>query len=236
MTRHGWSLNGSGGKIVFYALMGLPMGWIAAIIMIATAQQSRQDALAQWKKDFGDFHPAAAPDRLRTTRIVLARFSFWQVLPRLALLMGAAGALLWFPISARLDGGHWEIWHPFSLALGAALGTLYLQVLRQMLFDGGAALWIQSGELVQRQVMTLSVPIWSIARVGADIVQPRRGIAYTAVLLTSKDGKDFSIWPKLFRETPEAVAARLNGLLRLTSSMPRQQLRQGVPALADGGG
>lgn len=229
MVRHGWSMTGPGGKVVFYALMGLPMGWIFAILVVAMAQQSRQDAAAEWKKEFGDLRPAAAPTDLRVTRIVIAHFSVWRILPRLAILMGIAGALLWFPISARLDSGRWEIWHPFSLALGAALATLYLPVLRQMLFDGGAALWIQGGELVHRQIMTLSVPIWTIARVGADIIQPPKGFAYTAILLTSKDGKEFPIWPKLFRETPEAVAARLNALLRLSLAHEGLTMAQQLP-------
>jgi len=217
MARHGWA-QGSRmeGKALIYSLMGLPMGWIMAILVIAMAQQGRQDAIAQWKKDFGDLRPATAPDNPRMTRVVVARFSPWRTLPRLALGFAIVGALLWFPLSSHLASGRWELWHPLLLACGVGLIPFLVPPLRQLLFDGGAALWIQGGELTQCNGLRQYFPIWGITAVRAEEVTPPKGLAYTAVVLAYKDGSEIPIWPKGFRETPDEVAERLNLLLRLS--------------------
>jgi hypothetical protein len=217
MARHGW-MNGSWmeGKATIYSLMGLPMGWTAAILVIAMGQQSRQDAVAQWKKDFGELRPAAAPDKPRLTRIVLAHYSPWRLLPRLVLGFAIVGALLWFPLASWLSSGHWQLWHPLLLGCGAALIPILAEPLRHMLFEHGAALWIQGGELVQCRFLNQWIPIWGIAAVAVGEFSPPKGFAYTAILLTGRDGEELPISPKGFRETPQEVAARLNGLLRLS--------------------
>ncbi len=217
MARHGWA-RGSGlqGKAMIYSLMAFPFGWIIAIVVVASAQQSRQDAVAQWKKDFGDLRPATAPNNPRLARVIVARYSLWRELPRLALGFAIIGALLWFPLASRFTGGYWQLWHPIILACGAALLVLVAPQLRQLLFDRGAALWIQSGELVQCSRMALCVPIWGITGVAVGEYQPPKGFPVTAILLTGKDGSETPIAPLAFREPPEEVAARLNTLLRLS--------------------
>jgi hypothetical protein len=218
MARHGWSRGVRGQhRMLIWAILAAPIGCCSAIVAAAVAHQRRQEAIAKWKKEFGDLRPAVAPENPRLRRVIIARFSLRSTLPRLALGFSAVAFALWLPFSWRLSHGYWDVRAPIFLACGGAMLLPLLPMLRQMLFDEGAALWIQGGELVQTHPLLQCIPIWSISGIRAGRYKAPRAIAYSAILLTGKDDGEFPLGSaKIFSDPPETVVARLNALLRLS--------------------
>jgi predicted secreted protein len=194
-----------------------PILVFVGIFAIVFGDDERRKAAEQWKKDFGDFALPHRPANPRSHRIVVAHFSWAAILISLLYLI-VAGACLWYPLSERLYGGGWAIWHPFLIALGLGIAFIGAVPLRQLVFDGAAAVWIQSGAIVYghpRLWASRSILGLQDARVGTH--RPENGIPYRAILITSDDQSQ-PLWTAQLRQDPYGVADRLKSLLRLTGS------------------
>lgn len=213
--RHGYVDAWKGRRNPFmYLFMLFPMGVFGSIFSVVFSLEARRKAAEQWKQDFGNIAPPSTPRHPRSHRIVIAHHALWRIIPLILLLSAGGAACLWFALAGRYHHATgWQLWELALALVGVTLVMVAAGMLRQLVRDRGALLWIEAGEIIRGNRMVDS--ILDVRSVTLGTYVPPKGPSYEALLLRPREGDDIPLVTQGLREGGEAVEARLNQLLRL---------------------